>query len=96
MIKYFVTRNFRGTCSSVEMLKGCMLIFQNAEGYMLIYRIAEGVHAYLSKCWRVHAYLSKCWRVHAHLSDCWRGTCLSIGLLKGYMVRDRMGTPALE
>jgi len=28
---YFVTRNFRGTCSFVEMLKGYMLIFQNAE-----------------------------------------------------------------
>jgi len=26
MIKYFVIRNFRGTCS-VEMLKGYMLIF---------------------------------------------------------------------
>jgi len=32
MIKYFVTKNFRGTCSSVEMLKGYMHIFQNAEG----------------------------------------------------------------
>jgi len=44
MIKYFVTRNFRGTCSFVEMLKGYISIFQNAEGYMLICRIAEGVH----------------------------------------------------
>jgi len=44
MIKYFVTEYFRGTCSSVEMLKGYMHIFQNAEGYMLICRIAEGVH----------------------------------------------------
>jgi len=25
MIKYFVIRNFRGTCSSVEMLKGYMV-----------------------------------------------------------------------
>jgi len=24
MIKYFVISNFRGTCSSVEMLKRCM------------------------------------------------------------------------
>jgi len=30
MIIYFVRRNFRGTCSSVETLKGYMLIFQNA------------------------------------------------------------------
>jgi len=32
MIKYFVIRNFRGTCSSVEMLKGYMVICRNAEG----------------------------------------------------------------
>jgi len=32
MIKYFVKRNFRGTCSSVEMLKGYMLLCRNAEG----------------------------------------------------------------
>jgi len=32
MTKYFVMRNFRGTCSSVEMLKGYMLICQNAKG----------------------------------------------------------------
>jgi len=42
MTKYFVIRNFRGTCSSVEMLKGYMLIFRNT----------EGVHAHLSGCWR--------------------------------------------
>jgi len=46
MIKYPVIRNVRGTCSSVKMLKGYMLIFRNAEGvgYMLICRNAEGVH----------------------------------------------------
>ena len=32
MIKYFVIRNFRGTCSSVEILKGYMLSCWNAEG----------------------------------------------------------------
>jgi len=32
MIKYFVIRNFRGTCSSVEMLKGYKVICWNAEG----------------------------------------------------------------
>jgi len=32
MIKYFATRNFRATCSSVEMLKGYMPICVNAEG----------------------------------------------------------------
>ena len=30
--KIFVIRNFKGTCSSVEMLKGYMLVFRNAEG----------------------------------------------------------------
>ena len=40
--KMIVIRNFKGTYSSVEMLKG----------YMLISRNAEGVHAHLSKCWR--------------------------------------------
>jgi len=33
--------------------------------------------------------------VHAHLWKCWRGTCLPIGMLKGYMVRKRLGTPGL-
>ena len=42
MIQYFVIRNFRGTCSYVEMLKVYMLIFRNA----------GGVHAHLSQCWR--------------------------------------------
>jgi len=32
MIKHFVIRDFRGTCSSVEMLKGYMLIWRNAKG----------------------------------------------------------------
>jgi len=42
MIKYFVIRNLRGTRLSAEMLKGSVLIFQNA----------EGVHASLSECWK--------------------------------------------
>jgi len=32
MIKYFVRRNFRGRCSSVERLKGYMVLCGNAEG----------------------------------------------------------------
>ena len=40
--KYFVIRNFRGTCSSEEIPKGYVVIFRNA----------EGVHAHLSECWR--------------------------------------------
>jgi len=42
MIIYFVVGHFRGTFSSVNMLKGSMLICWNA----------EGVHAHLSECWR--------------------------------------------
>jgi len=42
MMKCFVIRNFMGTCSSVEMLKGCMFIRKNA----------VGVHSHLSECWR--------------------------------------------
>ena len=42
MTKYFVLRDFRDTCSSVEILKGCMVVCWNA----------EGVHAHLSECWR--------------------------------------------
>jgi len=57
MTKCFVIGNFRGTCSSVEMLKGCMLICRNAEG------------------------------VHAYKLECCGGTCLYVGMLKGYMVR---------
>ena len=30
-----------------------------------------------------------------HLSKCWRGTCSSFGMLKGYMVKERLGTPGL-
>jgi len=44
MTKYFVMRNFRGTCSSVEMLKGYMVVCWNA----------EGVHAHLSNAKGVH------------------------------------------
>jgi len=40
--KYFVIGNFRGTCSSVEILKGNRLICWHA----------VGVHAHLSECWR--------------------------------------------
>jgi len=32
MIKYFVIRNFRGTSTSVKMLKGYVVICRNAEG----------------------------------------------------------------
>jgi len=32
MLKYFVIRNFRGACSSAEIMKGYMLICWNAEG----------------------------------------------------------------
>jgi len=42
MINYFVIKNFRGKYSSVEMLKGYMLICLNA----------EGVHAHLLECRR--------------------------------------------
>jgi len=42
MMKYFVMRNFRGTCSSVEMLKG----------YVLICWYAIWVHSHLSESWR--------------------------------------------
>ena len=44
MIKYFVIRSFRGTCSSVEMVKGTCLSVEMLKGYMLICRNAEGVH----------------------------------------------------
>jgi len=40
MMKYFVITNFRGTCSSVKILKGYMFSFCNA----------EGVHTHLSEC----------------------------------------------
>jgi len=56
MIKCIVIEILRGTCVSVEILKGYILICCNAEG------------------------------VHSHLSD----------LLKGYMVRERLGTPVLD
>jgi len=30
--------------------------------------------------------------VHAYLVKCWRGTYSSVRMLKGYMVRERLGT----
>ena len=33
--------------------------------------------------------------VHAYLLKCCRGTCSSVGMLKGYMVKERLGTPGL-
>jgi len=34
--------------------------------------------------------------VHAYLLKCCRGTCSFVGMLKGYMVRERLGTPVLD
>jgi len=31
--------------------------------------------------------------VHTYVLKCWRGTCSSVRMLKGYMVRERLGTP---
>ena len=42
--KIFVIRSFRGTCSSVKILKGYILVCWSAVGVMLICRNAEGVH----------------------------------------------------
>ena len=44
-------------------------------------------------------YMLICWNaegVHAYLLKCWRGTCSSFGMLKGYMVKERLGTPVLD
>jgi len=41
IIKYFVIGDFRSSCSSVEWLKGYMLMLK---GYMLNSRNAERVH----------------------------------------------------
>jgi len=34
--------------------------------------------------------------VHPYLLKCCRGTCSFVGMLKGYMVRKRLGTPVLN
>jgi len=34
--------------------------------------------------------------VHPYLLKCWRGACSFVRMLKGYMVRKRLGTPALD
>jgi len=34
--------------------------------------------------------------VHPYLLKCCRGTCSFVGMLNGYMVRKRLGTPVLE
>jgi len=33
--------------------------------------------------------------IHTSLLKCWRRTWSSVGMLKGYMVRARLGTPGL-
>jgi len=33
--------------------------------------------------------------VHPYLLKCCRGTCSFVGMLKGYMVRKKLGTPVL-
>jgi len=57
MIKYFVIRNFRGTCSIVHLSKWWR--------YTLICWNAEGVHAHLSECWR-GTWLEKGWEPLIH------------------------------
>jgi len=34
--------------------------------------------------------------VHPYLLKCCKDTCSFVGMLKGYMVRKRLGTPVLE
>jgi len=34
--------------------------------------------------------------VHTYVLKCWRGTCSSVRMLKGYMVRERLGTPDID
>jgi len=34
--------------------------------------------------------------VHVYLVKCWRGAYSSVGMLKGYLARERLGTPALN
>jgi len=34
--------------------------------------------------------------VHPYLLICCRGTCSFVGMLKGYMIRKRLGTPDLR
>jgi len=34
--------------------------------------------------------------VHAYLLKCCRGTFSSVGMLKGYLARERLGTPVLN
>jgi len=62
MIIYFVVGHFRGTFSSVNMLKGSMLICWNA----------EGARAHLSECWR--GTCSSLWMLKGYMVREWSGT----------------------
>jgi len=45
---------------------------------------------------KIYGYMFICRNaegVHAYLSKCWRGTLSSVRMLKGYMVKNRLGTP---
>jgi len=108
MIKYLVIRNFRGTCSSVEMLKGYMHgsrkdFFQGGalgDFSKVFLGGPEGVKFNFSQSkLRKHPFLLK----FSKTEGAWppaplptpMGTCLSFEMLKGYMVRERLGTPVL-
>ena len=118
MSKYFVIRNFRCTCSSVQILKGYMQGRRQWGGQWCPaphlkfvpphFTFGPLVAAYIqysilkmcpptSGFWSPPAAKSW-WRawVHAYLLKFWRGTCSSVGMLKGYMVRERLGTPVAE
>jgi len=64
MIKCIVIGNLRGTCASVEMQKGYMLIFRNA----------ERVHYHLLECWRGCTWPKKGWEPLVYHIKCrhWR------------------------
>ena len=77
MMKYFVIRNFRGARSSFEMLKGYMLVFQNAER-VLSHRKVGNPCSRLSTChclcwaWKAKAKSLYVWKYYGtyHVSNC--------------------------
>ena len=73
-INDFVIRTFRGTCSSVEILKGYMLICRNAEGVHGKGKVGNSWYKRMHRCNSNGCFQAQCYRFfNTVFSSHWRG-----------------------
>jgi len=71
--------------------------FPNICTYISEYSFQQSLYAYcLIYLWIRKCFVTANFRGTCSSAECWRGTCLSVEMLKGYTVRERLGTPALD